>query len=52
MSIEQKRVDLAAGYVIPLLGFVLGSALSGVSLGLPSLFEELTLGVACPISSG
>ncbi len=38
----------AARYVIALLGFVLGSALTGVSLGLSSVIEELTLGVARP----
>ena len=35
-----------AQYLIAALGFVLGNALSGVSLGLSSVIVELTLGEA------
>ena len=38
-----------AQYAVAFLGFMLGSALSSVSLGLTCVVEELTLGApACP----
>ncbi len=52
MSVEENRAECAAGYVIALLGFVPGSALLGVSLGLSSLTEELTLSAPSLLDNG
>lgn len=41
-----------AQYFIPTLGMLLGNCISGVSVGLSSIMEELTTGLStCPFSS-
>ena len=37
-------------FLIPLLGMLLGNTISGVSLGLTTVLEELSAGQSCPPS--